>query len=77
MQSFIFDFNGTLFSDSSLHERAWQEFIFELIGRKFSKEEFDQIHGRTNHLNMEAILGEKLSKEKANQLSEKKGSDLS
>ncbi|GMG62509.1 hypothetical protein TEHAL1_22630 [Tetragenococcus halophilus] len=38
MRSFIFDFNGTLFSDSALHERAWQEFIFELIGRKFSKE---------------------------------------
>lgn len=72
MRLFIFDFNGTLFSDSALHERAWQEFIFELIGRKFSKEEFDQIHGRTNHLNMEAILGEKLSNEKANQLSEKK-----
>ncbi len=72
MQSFIFDFNGTLFSDSALHEQAWQEFILGLIGRKFSKEEFDQIHGRTNHLNMEAILGEKLSNEKANQLSAKK-----
>lgn len=72
MQSVIFDFNGTLFSDSALHERAWQQFIQGLIGRKFTKEEFDQIHGRTNHLNMERILGKKLTEEEANKLSEEK-----
>lgn len=72
MQAIVFDFNGTLFSDSALHERAWQQFIQELIGRQFTKEEFDQIHGRTNHLNMEAILKRKLSHKEAEELSEKK-----
>lgn len=72
MQSVIFDFNGTLFKDSELHECAWQKFIQELIGRKFTEAEFDQIHGRTNHLNMEAILGKKLTNKESAVLSEKK-----
>lgn len=72
MQSIIFDFNGTLFSDSHLHEQAWQQFIQELIGRKFSQEEFDHIHGRTNHLVMEKILGRKLSDTEAEKLSNRK-----
>lgn len=68
----VFDFNGTLFRDSDLHEQAWQQFLQERIGRKFTKEEFDQIHGRTNHLNMEAIFGRKLSNKEADELSENK-----
>ncbi|MHC5218587.1 HAD family hydrolase [Enterococcus sp. LJL128] len=72
MQSVIFDFNGTLFSDSYLHEEAWQQFIQELIGRKFSQEEFSQVHGRTNHLIIEAILGKPLTKTEGEELSDRK-----
>ncbi|MGX6980065.1 HAD family hydrolase [Vagococcus elongatus] len=72
MQSIIFDFNGTLFSDSHLHEQAWQQFIQELIGRKFTPEEFDHIHGRTNHLVMEKILGKSLSDAEGEKLSNRK-----
>lgn len=32
VRSFIFDFNGTLFRGSALHERAWQELI---LGKTF------------------------------------------
>lgn len=72
MQSIIFDFNGTLFSDTALHEQAWQQFIQELVGRKFTEEEFDQIHGRTNHLIIEGVLGKTITKAEGEELSERK-----
>lgn len=72
MGAIIFDFNGTLYRDTELHERAWQQFIQELIGRKFTDEEFHQIHGRTNHLVLEDVLGRSLTAEEGNELSERK-----
>lgn len=72
MQSVIFDFNGTLFSDSHLHEEAWQQFIEDLIGRRFSDEEFDHIHGRTNQLILENVLERSLTKQEAEELSDRK-----
>ncbi|WP_440895358.1 HAD family hydrolase [Amphibacillus sp. Q70] len=72
MQSIIFDFNGTLFSDTALHEQAWQQFIQELVDRKFTEEEFHQIHGRTNHLIIEGVLGKTITKAEGEELSERK-----
>ena len=45
----IFDFNGTLFWDSDLHEKAWKSFGKKLLGRDRTDEEFNTyFHGRTN-----------------------------
>lgn len=72
MDAIIFDFNGTLFSDTALHEQAWQQFIQELLGHPLSIEEFSRIHGRTNHLTMERLLERPLTKMEGEELSNRK-----
>jgi beta-phosphoglucomutase-like phosphatase (HAD superfamily) len=54
----IFDFNGTLFWDSRLHEEAWNRLSLELRGRPFTQEELRaSVHGRTNRAIVETLLG--------------------
>lgn len=73
MEAMIFDFNGTLVRDTDYHEQAWQQFIQELVGRKFTKTEFEQkVHGRNNHLVLEDILERKLSTAEGLELSNQK-----
>lgn len=72
MQSIIFDFNGTLFSDTPIHERAWRQFLQGILQRELAEEEFHQIHGCSNHLTMENLLEKKLTKEEGDQYSEQK-----
>jgi beta-phosphoglucomutase len=44
----IFDFNGTLFWDTSLHNRAWDIF-FEKHGISLSdKDKYEKLHGKNN-----------------------------
>jgi beta-phosphoglucomutase len=44
----VFDFNGTLFWDTALHNKAWDIFL-ELYGKSFSdKEKNKKIHGKNN-----------------------------
>lgn len=48
MQSFIFDFNGTLFLDAEIHRAAWKRFMAER-GRSITDEDFDRyMYGPTN-----------------------------
>lgn len=55
----VFDFNGTLFFDSHLHEQAWLITAKELTGREPPLAEYYEfMHGRTN----EAILAHLLRK---------------
>jgi HAD superfamily hydrolase (TIGR01509 family) len=72
MKAIIFDFYGTLFSDTALHEEAWQQFIQEVLGYQLSETEFAKIHGRTNHLTMERLLNRPLSKEEGETFSNRK-----
>ncbi|MGX7195995.1 HAD family hydrolase [Enterococcus olivae] len=72
MQSIIFDFNGTLFSDTPIHERAWRQFLQGILQRELAEEEFHQIHGCSNHLTMENLLEKKLTKEEGHRYSEQK-----
>lgn len=72
MDSVIFDFNGTLYRDTALHEQAWQKFIQELFGYALSDEEFSKIHGRSNHLTMERLLERSLTKKEGEDLSNRK-----
>lgn len=49
IKGIIFDFNGTLFWDSKLHEKAWREFAIKYTGRKLSDDDFKHwVHGRIN-----------------------------
>jgi len=57
-QGIIFDFNGVLFWDSSLHERAWWEFSTILRGFPLTDEEIThQVHGRNNRHIIQYCLG--------------------
>lgn len=48
-QGIIFDFNGVLFSDSDLQEKAWQVMAMRLRGREMTAGEFAlHMHGRAN-----------------------------
>ena len=45
----IFDFNGVLWWDKHLQEKAWIQFAGELDGRSLSGEAItQQVHGRNN-----------------------------
>lgn len=69
----IFDFNGTLFWDSEKHEIAWREFSKEIRGRELNEEEFKtKVHGRTNKLILEYIIGEDCEESRIDELSKEK-----
>ncbi|MCD5002927.1 HAD family phosphatase [Enterococcus saccharolyticus] len=72
MQGIVFDFNGTLLSDTAIHEGAWRQYIQSLLNRPITEEEFQQIHGRTNHLIMEKFLNKQLTSNEAERYSEEK-----
>jgi len=53
----IFDFNGTLFFDSEMHERAWQEVSVALFDRPIPTAEYrEHLNGRCNRLIVEYLL---------------------
>ena len=57
-KAIIFDFNGTLYFDTEKHDAAWRECAQELIGKPMTKEDFENIKGRTNKLILEYFLNE-------------------
>ena len=58
MTGIIFDFNGTLVSDSHLHEQAWVDIIQKYRPEKTAKEIIAYIHGRTTDKTIAHFLGE-------------------
>ncbi|HLN52130.1 MAG TPA: HAD family phosphatase [Lentimicrobium sp.] len=69
----IFDFNGTLFWDTKLHDKAWDIFL-DRKGKVLSdKEKVTVIHGKNNREIMQSIF-EKLDDEEIQQLSIEKES---
>ena len=72
-QGIIFDFNGVLFWDSPLHERAWREFSVSSRGFSLTDEEFiHQVHGRNNRYIIEYLLGNRFQIDKWQHLSHQK-----
>lgn len=64
MTAILFDFNGTLFQDSDLHEQAWREFAKRMFGQEISDEEFlTKVHGRNNDVVLKNLAGKELSPE--------------
>lgn len=74
-QGVIFDFNGVLFSDSDLQEKAWQVMAMRLRGREMTPEEFAlQMHGRANAYVLGYLAGRAIAGAELAELSEAKES---
>ena len=64
MKGIIFDFNGTLYWDSSLHYQAWREYSKILRGYEFTDEEMrEKMFGHTNKDIIEYAIGQTPSEE--------------
>lgn len=73
MKGVIFDFNGTLFWDSEIQEKAWKTFGKELLGRQIEEAEFNKyFHGRTNKDTLEYLTGKELTQIEINELAQRK-----
>lgn len=60
VKGIIFDFNGTLFNDSVLHEQAWRDYSKILRGTSFSDEEMHKyMFGRSNEEIITYAIGRK------------------
>jgi len=64
VKGIIFDFNGTLFEDSKLHEQAWRDYSAKLRGTPFSDEEMHKyMFGRSNEEIITYAIGRKPTRE--------------
>jgi beta-phosphoglucomutase len=69
----IFDFNGVLWWDNDLQERAWKQFSGEIRGSPFSEEEMAvHVHGRNNRHTLEYLSGRPIKGHELEQLTQQK-----
>ena len=69
----IFDFNGVLFWDNSLHEEAWRQYSARLRGRPLDEREMaEQVHGRVNRDIFAYVLGRMPAEDELARLVEEK-----
>ncbi|WP_411677377.1 HAD family hydrolase [Caproicibacter sp.] len=69
----IFDFNGTLFSDSDKQEKAWRTFSKQEFHRSITDDEFQNyIHGRNNNFIMQYLADQPLTENQISDMVEKK-----
>jgi HAD superfamily hydrolase (TIGR01509 family) len=70
MKGIIFDFNGTMFQDSHLHEKAWFFMINKYSSKSITDEEIlMNIHGRTNNEILTYFISENLTDQEIGELS--------
>lgn len=73
IKGIIFDFNGTLFMDTKLHEIAWQEYSEKLRGTPFNHYELERyMFGRCNDEIIEYAIGRKPTEEEILEYSNEK-----
>ncbi|MBO0453319.1 MULTISPECIES: HAD family hydrolase [Enterococcus] len=73
MKGIIFDFNGTMFMDSDLHEAAWLYLIQNYSNKEMTKEDIlKNIHGKTNDVILRHFISQDLSEEEIQKLSDEK-----
>jgi beta-phosphoglucomutase len=65
----VFDFNGTLFWDTDIHNRAWDIFLEKNSISLSNKEKNKRIHGKNNKDILNILFSNQLSKEEVNRLS--------
>jgi HAD superfamily hydrolase (TIGR01509 family) len=68
----VFDFNGTLFWDTNIHNKAWDIFLEKNNIRLSNKEKNKKIHGKNNKDILNILFSNQLSKEEINRLSTEK-----
>lgn len=68
MEAVIFDFNGTLFSDTDKHKYAWKLLSEKMRGYPLTDEEFMKLTGRTNVQLVEYIYGHSIDVSEANRI---------
>ena len=70
MKGIIFDFNGTMFQDSHLHEEAWVYMVNKYSNGSLREEDILlNLHGRTNKEILNFFISDSLSDEEINKLS--------
>ena len=69
MQSFIFDFNGTLYPDKDIHRLAWKQFMAEK-GVRITDEDFEKyMYGPDNDTTVRRFLGKDLPDQEVRRMS--------
>ena len=68
----IFDFNGTLFWDTKLHNKAWDKFLEKMGIRLTDQEKNEKIHGKNNKDILSNMFAMQLSREEIEKLSTEK-----
>ena len=68
----IFDFNGTLFWDTNVHNNAWDIFLKKKNIKLSDKEKNDKIHGKNNRDILKNLFSNQLSDEEIHILSTEK-----
>ncbi|MFL7891087.1 MAG: HAD family hydrolase [Anaerolineales bacterium] len=72
-QGIIFDFNGVLWWDGHLQERAWRDFARGHFGISLTNEVMaSEVHGRNNRHTLEFLAGTSLTENQVAQLSDQK-----
>lgn len=75
MKGIIFDFNGTMFQDSDLHEQAWINILEKYTGQTLSQEDIvKNIHGKVNTVILRHFIDKNLTDEEVAALSDEKES---
>ena len=73
MKGIIFDFNGTMFFDAALQERAWRQYLGSKTGRDITDEEFQQyVHGRNADISIPYFMKKVFARSEIDALSEEK-----
>ena len=68
----IFDFNGTLFWDTAMHNEAWDRFLEQHGIALSNRQKHETMHGKNNREILRAIFGPELETEDADTLSQEK-----
>ncbi|MDM8161161.1 HAD family phosphatase [Labilibaculum sp. K2S] len=68
----IFDFNGTLFWDTALHNKAWDIFLERHNLKLSDKEKNEKIHGKNNRDILNGLFQRQLLKEDINKFGKEK-----
>lgn len=73
MKAIIFDFNGTMFQDSHLHEQAWFYMVKKYSPKSISDEDIlINIHGRTNNEILTYFISKDLTEDDISKMSYEK-----
>jgi beta-phosphoglucomutase len=68
----IFDFNGTLFWDTDLHNQAWDIYLDQYNIRLTEKEKHEKLHGKNNAQLIRELIDANLADEKIEKIARDK-----